>query len=311
MSFFLGIDTSNYTTSVALYNSTENTVKSVKKLLEVNLGEVGLRQSDALFQHIKQVHLLIDELLNDFDGKITAVGVSSKPRNQEGSYMPCFLAGVSVANSIASALRIPCYNFSHQSGHIAAALFSCGRLDLIDKKILAFHISGGTTEALLVEKNEDNIINCEIVGKSLDLKMGQAIDRAGVMLCLPFPAGKYLDELSLKGTSPIKFKPCIKGTDCCISGIENKCLELKNKNESKENIARFVIDSCCKTVDKMTENLLEKYGDLPLLFAGGVMSNTIIKEFIIKKYGALFAQPQFSSDNACGTAVLASIKHKI
>lgn len=310
MAFYLGIDTSNYTTSVALYNSENNEIKQAKKLLSVNLGEKGLRQSDALFQHTKQLHILLKELLADFSGEIKAVGVSAKPRDFEDSYMPCFLAGVSVAESVAAVLGVPCYSFSHQAGHILAALYSSDNLNLIGKSFIAFHISGGTTEALLVTPDKQNIIKCEIIAESLDLKLGQLIDRVGVKLGLQFPAGKELDKLSLFGTSPKKFNPTLRGNNCCISGIENQAVNLLENGEKREDVARFVIDAGLKTVDKMTENLIDKYGPLPLVFAGGVMSNSLIKQHITKKYNASFAQAVFSSDNASGIAILSQLKDK-
>ncbi len=311
MSWYLGIDTSNYTTSVALYNPKENIVKSHKKLLCVNDGEIGLRQSEALFQHIKQIDTIVLEVMNDFSGEISAIGVSSKPSNAENSYMPCFLAGVAVAKSIGAVLGVPVFEFSHQSGHIAAALYSSGKLDLIGTEFFAFHISGGTTDALLVSENKDNTFNCKLIAHSLDLKMGQVIDRVGVMLNLPFPAGKYLDELARNGVSPIKVKPTMKGENCCLSGVENQCRNLFEKGESKENIARYVIEYCEAVIENMINTLSDKYGKKPLLFSGGVMSNSIIRENIKNKYGAFFAQPQFSSDNACGAAVLGFYKNKL
>ena len=160
MSYFLGIDTSNYTTSVAIYDSNKNICIAKRKLLDVAVGEKGLRQSDALFQHIKQIHILVEQMMNEFQGEISAVGVSSKPRNVQESYMPCFLAGISVAKSIAAVLKVPVFEFSHQSGHIAAALFSVERLDLVGKDFFAFHISGGTTELLFVTPDKQDVFKC-------------------------------------------------------------------------------------------------------------------------------------------------------
>ena len=102
MSYFLGIDTSNYTTSVALYCDKDNTIISKKKLLPVGKNEKGIRQSDAVFHHTVQLPDLISEI---FEGKtfdIRAIGVSVKPCNDKNSYMPCFLSGISVAVSLAS-----------------------------------------------------------------------------------------------------------------------------------------------------------------------------------------------------------------
>ncbi len=147
MGRYLGIDTSNYTTSTALFDSENGEMQQQKKLLEVKSGEKGLRQSDALFQHVKMLPTLMEKL--SFNGGITAVGYSARPRDVVGSYMPCFLAGEEAARCIAAALGALCFDFSHQAGHIAAALFSIGRLDMLNQKFIAFHVSGGTTDVLL------------------------------------------------------------------------------------------------------------------------------------------------------------------
>ncbi len=304
---FLGIDTSNYTTSAALYNAEKGEIIQRKKLLPVREGELGLRQSDAVFAHVKQLGDIVFELFDGNKYDIDAMGVSTRPRDIEGSYMPCFMVGDMVTKTLSSVLCAKRYEFSHQQGHIAAALFSANRLDLINEKFIAFHLSGGTTEALLVTPDENRIIKCEKVAGSADLKAGQAVDRVGVMLGLPFPAGKYLEELALKSTAVFKIKPTMKGAECCLSGIENKCQKMLEKGESKEDIALFCLKSIEAALCGMTDALIEQYGNLPLIYAGGVMSNKIIRKTMEEKYGGIFALPEFSSDNAAGIAVLTSI----
>ncbi len=309
MPFFLGIDTSNYTTSAALY-SPETGIVHKKKLLPVKNGECGLRQSDAVFHHTRQLPDIIEELLCGFDGKISAIGVSSRPRDAEGSYMPCFTVGHGTARSLAAAMKVPLYTFSHQSGHIAAAVFSAGCTELLGEKFLAFHVSGGTTEAVIVSPDDENIIREDIAAKTLDLNAGQLIDRIGVMLGLGFPCGMELEKLASKNTSRIKPKATLKGCDCCLSGIENICRRAFESGASKEETAALCLSCVELTLEKMCDALLEKYGDIPVLFAGGVMSDMLIRERLEKKFNAHFAQPEFSADNAAGTAFLCGMKHK-
>ena len=306
----LGIDTSNYTTSAAVFDEEKCEIIQQKKLLPVKEGELGLRQSDAVFAHVKQLGDIVEKLFSEEKYDITAVGVSTRPRDIEGSYMPCFLVGDMVTKTVSSVLGVPRYEFSHQQGHIAAALYSAGRLDLLNEKFIAFHLSGGTTEALLVTPDEERIIRCEKIAGSADLKAGQAVDRVGVMLGLPFPAGKYLEELALLSTAKYKIKPPMKGAECCLSGIENKCRKMLDSGEKREDIALFCLKSVEAALCGMTDALISEYGKLPLIYAGGVMSNKIIRKTIEEKYGGIFALPEFSSDNAAGIAVLASVASK-
>lgn len=302
---YLGFDTSNYTTSVALFDGKE--IYQQKKLLTVKSGERGLRQSDAVFQHTVNLPLLLEKTNVNFD-KINAVAVSSRPRNIDGSYMPCFLVGEANAVSVSRFCKAPLYKTSHQIGHILAALYSVNRLDLIKEKFIAFHISGGTTEALFVTPDNDEIIKAERVACSTDLKAGQAIDRAGVMMGFDFPCGKELDRLSLNSKREFKIKPSMNGMNCSLSGIENKAKQMLEKGECREDISKFVLSSVSAALEQMTEKILNEYGNLPLVFAGGVMSNNLIRKNITSKFEAYFAQPEFSCDNAAGIAIYAYLK---
>lgn len=307
MSYYLGIDTSNYTTSTALFDTESGKMLQQKKLLCVKAGEKGLRQSDALFQHVRELPGLIESLFES-GCKIAAVGYSARPRDVEGSYMPCFLAGAEAARCVAAVCGVPCYDFSHQAGHIAAALFSIGKLDMLSEQFIAFHVSGGTTDVVLFKPGENLNYEIEPVASSLDLKAGQVIDRVGLMLGLAFPAGPELEKLALKSTRKFKIKPCLKGNDCCLSGVENICADMIRKGEQPGDVARYCLEYIKFTLDGMVAAALDKFGKLPLLFAGGVMSNSIIRDYMTEKYGAYFAKPGFSSDNAAGIAALAKVK---
>lgn len=310
MSYFLGIDTSNYTTSVALYDDTTDSVISKKKLLPVKEGEKGIRQSDAVFHHTVQLPELIEELFSDNNYKIDGIGVSVKPCNEEGSYMPCFLAGLSVTVSLSSAMNVPLYKFSHQDGHIAAALYSADALDFINNEFIAFHISGGTSQALLV-KPYGKYFETEKVADSLDLKAGQAVDRVGLTLGLKFPCGPELEKLALQSENNLEYIKVFRRDGMfSLSGVENKCKQMLDKGYKHEDIALYCLSYIYSAIDDTVSELIGKYGNLPVVFSGGVMSNQIIRNKLETKYKSYFAEPQFSADNACGVAVLASICNK-
>lgn len=304
---YLGIDTSNYTTSCAVFIPENKKFISKKQLLPVANGEIGLRQSDAVFHHNKNLPNMLYELLTECN-TLSAASVSYAPRDVKGSYMPCFSVGEGYAKVLSAAYTAAFLKFSHQAGHIAAALFSANRLDLFYKPFLAFHISGGTTDMLLVSPREKTIFNIKQIGASLDLKAGQAVDRVGAMLELSFPAGSYLDELSLKSDAKFHINPFFRDGSCSFSGIENKCKDMLLSGCEKQDIAMYCIEYIYKAVKKMTEYALKSYGDMPIVYAGGVMSNTYIRKQIEKDYGGYFADASFSSDNACGTALLGYIK---
>ena len=299
----LGFDTSNYTTSAALFGG--GTAENRGKLLTVPEGALGLRQSDALFQHVKRLHLMAEQLRADgVMGKIAAVGASTRPREAEGSYMPCFLVGEGEGRTLAAALGAPFYPCSHQQGHVAAAAWSAGREDLLDRPHLAWHLSGGTTELLRVEP-EGHTVRSQVVGVTSDIAAGQLIDRAGVLLVLPFPAGKALDALYPQAEKELSFRVKLNGLSFSLSGMENKVKELAERGEAPAAIARFTIDTIMDVLIRATGEARKRWPGLPVLCSGGVASNRQIRAALERACGAVFAQPQYAADNALGVAILA------
>ncbi len=309
---YVGLDTSNYTTSVAAFEPETGVLWQYKRLLPVREGELGLRQSDAVFHHVKQLPELMDFLCNEVGdlSELTAVGVSDRPQETDGSYMPCFLVGHGAARELAAVTGKPLHVFTHQQGHVAAALYGSRSLDLRTRPFLAFHVSGGTTDALLVTPHADTVLSCEVVASSLDLKAGQLIDRVGGMLGLPFPAGPALDALSREVDEIPRVRPSMNGCSCHLSGVENQCRDLMAKGASPAQVAVFCLHSIRAALEQMTERLLLQYGDLPLVYAGGVMSNTLLRETLTARFGGRFAPAVFSADNAVGIAVLTSLKEE-
>ena len=277
MSDYLGIDTSNYTTSAAVLTEGGD-IRQLRRLLPVKEGERGLRQSDALFHHTKILPELLEELLSE--AELKAVGVSTRPRNIEGSYMPCFLAGEGAARAIAAAGKLPIYRT----------------------------FSGGTTDCLLVTPDPDEVITCREITSSSDLKAGQAIDRVGVMLGLKFPCGAELEKLALRSAREFKVKASFKDGRCSLSGVENICRRMFEQGEDSRDIALCCIKHIEAAAAAMTEYAIKEVGRLPLVYAGGVMSDGIIREALQSRFDCCFAEPAFSADNACGTAVYAAVK---
>lgn len=304
---YIGIDTSNYTTSISVCNENGVIIANIKKILEVNPGALGLRQSDAVFSHIKnfpELAPMLAQVIENCD--IAAIGVSTVPRDVEGSYMPCFLSGKAVAEMIAATHNVPIYEFSHQAGHIMAALYSSQNTEnLLQGDFVAFHVSGGTTEALYVSPKE-NKFEVEIIAETADISAGQAIDRAGVMMGLKFPCGKEIERLAslYQGKLP-KVKICVNNGKCNLSGLENISAKLYHETNDKLYVSAYVLNFVGETLFKMSSDIREVYPDLPILYAGGVMSNKYLQEKLSQFSNSYFATPDFSADNAAGIALLA------
>ena len=298
----VGFDTSNYTTSIAYFDGIGG--ENCSKLLPVKAGELGLRQSDAVFAHIKSLPELSGRLFSHVQGAdISVIGVSTRPRAVTGSYMPCFMVGYSHAKLLADQLRVPLIEVSHQQGHVAASLWSANRMDLMDKPHLAWHLSGGTTELLLVEPHDNNVI-CTKIGGTTDISAGQLIDRTGQLLGLPFPAGKHLDALSNASCRNDKFRVKCNGTEFSLSGVQNKVQQYYQTTPDAAETAAYALRCVAGAVYQATENALRLYPGMEVVFSGGVASNSMLRE-VLHPLNPVFAQPQYSTDNAMGVAVLA------
>ncbi len=313
MSLYFGADTSNYTTSFALAGDTD---KMVRRILDVAEGQRGIRQSDGVFAHIKNAPALLDELSADIDlSKVKAVGVSTRPRSVEGSYMPVFVAGETIASSVATALGVPLYRFSHQDGHIMAGLLSAKREDLLEKEFYSVHLSGGTFE-ILKSHYDGNIFPSEIVGGTKDISAGQLIDRVGVKCGLKFPCGKEISRLAeeyrdtkpnLKGDSKIKLSVSEKDGYINFSGAETQALKLA-ETEDLGLISYALIEVIGKSLIKA----LKSVGAKEVLMVGGVASSKPLKEYLLSSCDIdfCFADAEYASDNAWGIAKLTQLREE-
>ena len=304
---FIGVDTSNYTTSVAVCSDSGEIVANLKAPLPVKAGECGLRQSDAVFAHVKNIPTLMPALREALRGyEVEAVGCSVTPRDAEGSYMPCFLAGRAVAEAIAAVLDLPLVETSHQDGHIMAALYSSGQADaLMQAPFAAFHVSGGTTEMLYVQP-KDGAFDVTLIGETEDLNAGQAIDRVGVMMGLDFPCGRALEALAAEYTGKLqKPRVTVKEGRCNLSGLQNLCEKLWRETQDAPQVSAYALAFIGETLKRMTDHIDNAYSpELPIIYAGGVMSNRYLQSLLGKRKNTYFAEPQFSADNAAGVALL-------
>lgn len=296
----LGIDTSNYTTSVAVFDGIN--YRHSRKILDVKEGSRGIRQSDGVFIHNRELPEMLEQLMCD---GITAVGVSTRPRSVDGSYMPVFTVGHGYARAVSSALSIPLYEFSHQDGHIMAGIHSANAYNLLNEPFLSVHLSGGTTEILVSEFDGYNFKN-EIIGGTLDISAGQLIDRVGVAMGLKFPCGKAMEALAMEYDNHDKLPFSLNGAYMNLSGVETKLL--RNITDNKPRIARTVLCYIKDVLIRAISAASDQTGIKKVLLAGGVASNGIIREGLNKNLDieVYFASKELSSDNAVGIAVLAS-----
>ncbi|MCL2030963.1 MAG: DNA-binding protein [Oscillospiraceae bacterium] len=291
----LGLDTSCYTTSAALFDGAE--AREARRPLRLPPGQKGLRQSGMLFQHINALPEVLAELGGVPERGLTGVAASSRPREAEGSYMPCFLAGLSLARSLSAILDIPLYEASHQQGHLAAALWSAGRMDLAAAPFLAWHVSGGTTELLYTEP----YLKAERIGGTTDLCAGQVIDRVGAALGLGFPAGPELERLAERSGETLPGRLTVNGMEFSLSGLQNQAERFLAQGRKASDVAAFTLGSVARVLRKATDHAKTRYPGVPVVGCGGVLANLKIRGSLPD---VVFAAPSASPDNAVGIAVI-------
>ncbi len=299
----LGIDTSCYTTSIAFVDEEGRLLQEFRRPLTVAQGERGLRQSEGLFCHVKQLPELMEAAAAcpELQGRrLAAVAVSSRPRPAAGSYMPVFLAGESLARSLAAGQQLPLYRFSHQEGHIRAALYSLG-LDWPDP-FIALHLSGGTGEILRVTRAGPGYA-ITVIG-DCDLPPGQFVDRVGQALGLPFPAGPHLDQLARTAQSrAFRLSGSVKGLRISFSGPEAAAQRAIAQGVAPAELAAAVFDNIGKSLAKAIAAARAETGLERVLLSGGVAASACLRHYLARE-GVCFGQPRFSGDNALGIACL-------
>lgn len=305
---YLGLDTSAYTTSLAIVNERRDLIWESRRILEVAISETGLAQSAAFFQHVQNLPQQIELIPKSLWESLGGIGVSSSPRPVQGSYMPVFTAGISLATAIAAARQLPLYKTSHQEGHIAAGYASAQGPEA--DRFLAVHLSGGTTELLLVKRMQRGRISLELLGGTTDLHAGQFVDRVGVRLGLQFPAGKALENLAQQaGPEAACLLPSsVRGLKVSFSGVESAAQRMIEQGVSKPNVARAVEGCLVRTLCKLINRGIEATGLCQILMVGGVSANQYIRRELdlrLLKQGKLYwAEPDWCRDNAIGVAIL-------
>lgn len=305
---YMGIDTSAYTTSLAIVNQHEKLIYDRRLPLPVGQGQIGMRQSDAVFAHIRNItQMMEEEPFCHNRNSLCAVASSAKPRPVEGSYMPVFKVSEAFGLFLAKTAGLLHFSSTHQEGHIIAGLWSAG---LTRGRYLVIHLSGGTTEILAVNETEPGYLEIEHKGGTNDLNAGQFIDRLGQAMGLNFPAGPQLEELACKAGTELPCLPvAVKNGEISFSGPASHAVRLLEKGCCRENLARAIEICVADSLSAAVKSTASNPNDYTALLAvGGVTANFKIRSRMKEKlaeWKIFYAEPTYASDNAVGLAVQA------
>lgn len=309
----LGVDTSCYTTSLALMKLDGTLLADARNVLTVKPGHQGLSQSEMVYQHTRNLPELMEQLPLE-NIKVEAIAVSERPRPRKDSYMPAFLPGLGLARSLAKILDVPLIPSTHQHNHLYAVLWSLQQ-EVPEAPFLLVHISGGTTDFLRCEKEKGSPLGVSLIplGTSIDLHAGQFIDRVGVALGLSFPTGAKLETLAEKADKPLPLKVWAEKNQLSLSGPCSAALRAVEKGANPADIALGTEQCIARGLEKVLFYLCGQQQIAAVYLCGGVSANgeirRVLKAGLGKKQIALFAgAPRCSVDGAVGNAYLGVLK---
>jgi N6-L-threonylcarbamoyladenine synthase len=308
MNTYIGLDTSCYTTSLALVDSDRSLVLDRRTLLKVNKGSKGLRQSEGVFQHVRNLGIFAEELRGvKEEFNVAAVAASVKPRPLPESYMPVFTVGENFAKAAAGIAGIPFFATTHQESHLMAGLWSAGGPQ--SGRFLTVHLSGGTTE-LIETLRTGTDFQVRIIGGTGDISAGQFVDRVGVAMGIDFPCGQRLEEMAGKALitgSALELSCSAKDCIVSFSGPETHAKRLLDAGEDRHQVALAVLKCIARGLEKIISEACSRSNITEVLMVGGVSANKLICEYLRENLNCklYFPQPHYCGDNAVGTALIA------
>ncbi len=233
--------------------------------------------------------------------EVDAVGFTRGP-----GLIGSLLVGISFAKAFALARNLPLIEVDHMQAHVLA---HWAEEPYPSFPFLCLTVSGGHTQITVVR----DYLDMEIIGRTLDDAAGEAFDKAGKMLGLPYPAGPHLDKLAQQGQTVYSFpKAQIPGLDFSFSGLKTSILYFLKKQiaENENFVQEHLADICASIQHTITETLMQKLvaaskqtGIKQVGIAGGVSANSALRAALIdygKRYrwATYIPRFEFCTDNA-------------
>ena len=278
----LAIESSCDETSVAVIeNGSQILSNIVASQIKSHQRFGGVVPEVASRHHVEQITLCIEEAMTEAQvtiEELTAVAVTQGP-----GLVGSLLIGLSAAKAFAWAHNLPLIPVNHMAGHIYAARF----VKPLEFPLLALLVSGGHTE--LVYMAEDG--SFEIIGETRDDAAGEAYDKVGRVLGLPYPSGKEIDRLAHLGEDEYQFPRAMireDNFDFSFSGLKSAFINLVHNAEqrgqelSMENLAASFQASVVEVLVTKTIRACQAYPVKQLVVAGGVAANQGLREALEK-----------------------------
>ena len=302
----LGIETSCDETGIAVYDSDRGLLADcLYSQVGIHASYGGVIPELASRDHIRKTLPLIKEAIKD--ASIKASELDGVAYTAGPGLVGALLVGAAIGRSLAMGWGVPAIGVHHMEGHLLAPMLEPNPPAF---PFVALLVSGGHTQLV----RADGIGRYELLGESLDDAAGEAFDKVGKMLGLPYPGGPHVEKLAKYGKTgryefprPMTNRP---GLDFSFSGLKtfvrNTIIEQSKGGELDEQtraaIARAFQEAVVATIAIKCRRALEQTGLRSLIIAGGVSANTLLREELEISLGKItgqlfYAQLKFCTDN--------------
>ena len=295
----LGIETSCDETAIAVYDSEQGIIgESVFSQIKMHAEYGGVVPELASRDHCVKIISVLKEAIKDVDLKsIDQVAYTSGP-----GLLGALLIGESFAQGISSALNIPLIPINHLEGHLMSPVMEFPE---ITTPYISLLVSGGHSMVVDVKDRGDY----QILGQSQDDAVGEAFDKVGKLLGLPYPGGPHIEKLALKG-NPKSYdfpRPMIHSDnlDLSFSGLKTSVLytvrDIENiTDQIKADIAASFQQAVIDVLTKKIKKSVELSGRSNVIIAGGVAANKALREAVKELESVLNIRVYYPSLKYCG-----------
>ena len=248
---------------------------------------------------------------------VTAEGIDAVAFTRGPGLIGSLMVGVSFAKAFALARDLPLIEVDHMQAHVLAHFAENPKPEF---PFLCLTVSGGHTQLVLVRSALDQ----EIIGRTIDDAAGEAFDKSGKMLGLPYPAGPIIDQRARQGQPTIAFaKPDPGGLDFSFSGLKTSILyTLQKKIKEMPDFLEHNMDDICASIQQTIVSILlrkiklaaSSTGQTRIALAGGVSANSGLREGLQtlcaeEGWTAFIPRIEYCTDNAAMIGVTAAFKY--
>ena len=278
----LAIETSCDETSAAVIENGD-TIRSNIVASQINSHKRfgGVVPEIASRHHVEYITLIINEAMEEAEvtfADLDAVAVTEGP-----GLVGALLIGVNAAKAIAYAHNLPLIPVNHIAGHIYANQL----IEPLEFPLLALVVSGGHTELIYMEEHG----NFEVIGETRDDAAGEAYDKIGRVLDVPYPGGRYIDEMAQKGKDTFNFSRAMmheENFDFSFSGLKSAFInrvhnaEQKGEELDRNDLAASFQAAVVEVLVDKTMRAAKKYKVKQVNLAGGVAANSGLRKALAK-----------------------------